>query len=947
MKTFFSLFLAVCGICAAQGTVAKAVKTTAPIKLDGQLTEEAWKTALKFDRFYINNSEEPGFPTEALVLYDDDALYIGGRAQLPAGGQLVARETRRDGRVYGDDCFEIMLDPNLTRDRYFHILVNALGTIMDRYCDQGGHVGDDKWDGDISAAAFRGEGFWSVEVRVPFYSLDINPEGSRTWGINICRDSRKPNQEASIAPNGAFNVAGSFIPIEGIDIDMAAYGWETSPTAVTCTRNGEKLAVTLATPITNLAKAEQTVKIDYTLLGEGTVTAAEQTWTFQPGEAVTVTAVDIPVERPGDYRCIVSVLHPIDRRILKRRTYPVVVAFSPFEIILTKPHYRDAIFASQKLAQVVYTVKSHLGDQAAKQAITTGIRRLDGTVLCSQTLAAPGEVQFPVAPLPEERMEIFVAAGPAGEPGNDMATHPLRKLPYQKGEVWLDEERFWRVDGERFFFLGGWNDVHVPGLNVVVGEAAAEPGGKFITGRLMWSNFPARKSYKLPNVLPEDEQIIRETVRGYRSNPDLFGYYLSDEPEITGISVAGLTHAARIIRDEDPYHPIIVSNDTINGSKDFANAAEINGLHPYPNPAKNVLKSNFSRVVAFMDQVVAFNRERRHPQTITFLQQGFNYGDHGALNSRIPTYDEIRTQYLMSIILGGRGILTYNRTTHHYPELYLGMPEFVREISFLAPILLSEDVIDPSHNVDNPNIRWMVKRYQGQLWVLAVSTTHGREQATLTIPELGDQTLQVLSEEREVNSVKGVFRDVFDNFQVHIYTTERKRPDLKSLAAIEQLIADANRARRKPGNLAFQAFEHDSLKITASSNAATSRRDDCGLWHVTDGVIIDYPLPPRRKHAVIWTDATDNVAPDWLELEFKQPQRFGRVVLYPYENTLRDYELQAWINGAWQTLAKNEAAEAKRLEHAFAPVVSNRLRLVVTATNGSNVKLDEIEVYAE
>ena len=36
-----------------------------------------------------------------------------------------------------------------------------------------------------------------------------------------------------------------------------------------------------------------------------------------------------------------------------------------------------------------------------------------------------------------------------------------------------------------------------------------------------------------------------------------------------------------------------------------------------------------------------------------------------------------------------------------------------------------------------------------------------------------------------------------------------------------------------------------------------------------------------------------------------------------------------------------------RLEHAFAPVVSNRLRLVVTATNGSNVKLDEIEVYAE
>lgn len=947
MKTFFSLYMVLCGVCVAQGTVAKAVKTTAPIELDGRLTEDVWKTALKFDRFYINNSEQPGFPTEALVVYDDDALYIGCRAPIPAGGQLVAKETRRDGRVYGDDCFEIMLDPNQTGDRYFHILVNALGTVMDRYCDQGGHVGDSKWDGDISAGAFQGEGFWSVEVRIPFYTLDINPEGSRVWGINICRDNRNPNQEASIAPNGVFNVAGSFIPVDGIDIDMTAYGWETSPTAVTCARLGEKLAVTLATPVTNLARTPQTVKIDYTLLGEGMTAAAEQTRTFQPGETLTITATDVQVERPGDYRCIASILNPVDRRILKRRTYPAVIAFSPFEIILAKPHYRDMIFASQKLDQVAYAVKSHLGDQAAGLTITTGIRRMDGTVLCAQTLAASGDVQFPAAPLPEERMVIFVAAGPAGDPGQDLATHPLRKLPYQKGEVWLDEERYWRVDGERFFFLGGWNDVHVPGLNVTVGEAAVEPGGKFITGKLMWSSFPARKSYQLPSVLPEHEQIIRETVRGYRDNPDFFGYYLSDEPEISGISVAGLRHAAQIIRDEDPYHPIVVSNDTIGGSKDFAEAAEINGLHPYPSPAKNVPKSNFARVVAFMDQVVAFNRDRRHPQTITFLQQGFNYGDHGALNSRIPTYDEFRTQYLMTIILGGRGILTYNRTTRHYPELYLGMPEFVREIRYLAPVLLADAVVDEGHAVDNPNVRWVVKRYQNQLWLLAVSTTHSREQATFSIPELGDRPLQVISEDREVNAAQGAFNDVFDNYQVHIYTTERQRPDLKSAAVIEQLIADANRARRKPGNLAFQAFEHDSLKITASSNAAASRRGDCGLWHVTDGVIVDYPLAPQKKHAVIWTDATDNDAPDWLELEFDRPQRLGRVVLYPYESTLRDYELQAWVDGAWLALARNEAASAERLEHAFTPVVSNRLRLLVTATNGPNVRLDEIEVYAE
>lgn len=933
------------GVALAAGAESAfpAVRADGPIKLDGKLDDPAWEKALAFNQFYVQGSGEPGFPTEAKLLYDDDALYIGFRCPTPPGGSVTARETKRDGKVYSDDCVEIMIDPNKTGDRYFHILVNPNGAIMDRYCDQGGHVGDAKWNGDIKAGAFQGDGFWSAEVRVPFSTLDIIPGGARDWGFNFCRDHRNPNQEASTA-GGAFNVAGRFLTVTGIDIPLDRYGWETSPPVATTRRDGDKLKVALDTRISNLAARPQSVLVDQVLIGPGGAAVAGEPKSFKPGETMTVTARNLVLDAPGAYRCIVSVCDPGTHRVLKRRTYPLDIRFAPLEITLEKPHYRDAIFASQKLPEVVYTVKSNLVPGAVK-SIDTGIRTLDGKVLADATLTGPTMVKIPAGPLPEAKMEIFAIAKNAAGQSLGEAVHPLRKLPYRKGEVWLDEERFWRVDGQRYFLLGEWNDVHVPGLMVTVGEAPAEPGGKFITGTLAWSSFPARKSYKLPSVNAEDEKIIRETVRKYAANPDLFGYYLSDEPEITGISASGLTHAATIIRDEDPYHPIIISNDTVVGSKDFADAAEINGLHPYPNPARNEAKSNFSKVVTFMDQAIDFNRNRRQPQTVAYLQQGFNYGDHGAADSRIPSYDEIRTQYLMTLIMGGRGILTYNRTTPHYPELYLGMPEMVKEVRCLAPVLLEDDVADPADKVDNANVRMLVKQHDGAWWIFAVSTTPGKEKARFTLPALGDRELQVVSEDRTVKAAGGQFDDVFDNYQVHIYTTDTALPKLKSVAAIEAEIAAANARRAKPGNLAFQMFEHDKLKISASSNKAMARRADSNLWHVTDGVIVDYEN--RAKPLVIWSDNTPNQAPDWIELDFGKPVTMGRVVVYPGDDSLKDYEVQTWQDGRFETAGTVRDAQGKMQEIKFKPLANQRLRIYITATRGAYAQIDEIEVYAQ
>ena len=930
-------------VLAAAPAALQAVRVSDKINIDGKLTEKAWSKAAVVNKFYVSGFKTAAYPTVAKLLYDNDAVYIGFDCPTPPGGTIKADAKKRTDRVYRDDCVEVMIDPNKTGDRYFHILVNSIGTINDRFCDQGGYVGDDKWDGAIKARAAKTANGYSVEIRVPYYTLDIIPGGSKDWGFNFCRDTRNPNQESSAA-NGFFNVAGNFIKVSNIDIPLAKFGWETSPPAVTVKRNGNKLKVDLSVSVSNLAAQAQEMAVDVVIIGDNGCATAVIPRKFKGEESINITYRDLELNGPGKYRCIISICDPVTRKIYKRRTYPLAVNFSPVEITLHDPHYRNAIFATQNLKNVVYSIKSNL---PAKQTagFVSGIKTLAGKVLVSTKLDNVGKVSFPVAKLPEGKMQIFVNALDKQGKVIGSTVHPLRKLAYQPGEVWMDKDRFWRVDGKRFFVLSEWNDVHVKGIPINVGEESLAAGGKFITGNLMWSNFPARRSYRLPSIPANDEALIRKTVREYRNNPDCFAYYLADEPEIGGVSASGLIDAARIIRDEDPYHPIVISNNSVVGGKDYADAAEINGLHPYPNPGKNQPKSNFSKVVTFMDQAIEFNRNRKNPQTITYLQQGFNYGDWGAADSRIPTYDEIRTQYLMTLIMGGRGILTYNRLTLHYPEIYIGMPYFVKEVKYLAPAFLENDVEDKANKVSNPAVRFIVKKLKNDYFIMAVSTNHNKEKADFTIPAVGNRKLYAVSEKRSIMAKNGKFSDIFDNYQVHIYTTDANAAKVIPLEQIEKEIAAANNARRKPGNLAFQMFEHDHVQISASSNKGMRRRADSSLWHVTDGVIADYKN--KNVDFVVWHDNTPGKFPDWIELKFTHAVDFSRVKVCAYENSLRDFEVQVWKDGKFVTVATVANSRAKWHECKFPQVSSDRVRIFVTAANGPTCKIDEIEVYAK
>ncbi|MBE6404108.1 MAG: hypothetical protein E7039_10385 [Lentisphaerae bacterium] len=905
-----------------------AVSGVAAPRIDGKLDNKEWQGAVKFDHFNLIGTNNNTKLATALLLHDRKGVYIGFKLLLKDGRTPVAKAVTRDGRVSVDESVEMMIVPTRNRDTYIHLAVNSRGTIYDAFADQGGFLNNPKWNGNFKVKTFVGKDFWSAEIFVPYSTMDLSQDVSDTWAFNFCHNAYK-KQYSSILPKGAYHVAGAFVPVKGFDYDFSDYGIRVSSPVLQIKRQGNEFICTPEIKLVNTADKSRKVKLDLTLTGNG-IAAVDMDAELAGKSGKTFRLPPVTLKKAGDYRAIVSIMDTAKRKTFVKRSFPATVKFNPIKIELIDPHYRNAIFASMQLEKIRYNVTA---SEDSVFPLTTGIMDEDGKVAVSKKIDKPGIVEFPVAALDYGRYKIF--AGNAG----DKITVPLLKLAPQENEVWRDKQGFWRANGKRFFMISEWANVHVPGVNL--SNSKSQKQSRLLDMNTM--NFG--KFFRKSSIDEKDEKAIRKVVKANKKNPRLFARYLSDEPEVSGANVNSLVRVAEIIRDEDPYHPLVISNDSIGGMRDYVEACEINGLHPYPIPKVHSQRDGFGRVAAFMDQAAEMNSMRNDKQSIFYLQQGFNYGDFASMNSRIPTFDEVRTQFLMTVIMGGRGIMFYNRTTEHYPELYIGMPEVGREFAALHDVLCEDD--QPGA-LTQGKLRTMIKKHNGKLWIFAVSTQIKPFEFEFNFPELGNQKLTVWREGRKITAENGRFSDKFNNFDVHIYTTDLAADNMRTVAEVEKAIAQANAKRRKVGNKAFQMFEHEHLKMSCSSNFwPHSRPADNTLWHVTDGIVIGDRATTYDNQRTYFKDKTPGKLPDWIAMEFKKPVKATRVKVCSVKKALKNYEVQSLKDGKFITIAKVENVEGDWSEVSFPETEFKVLRILVTAIRGKYTQIAEIEVYRD
>jgi hypothetical protein len=160
-------------------------------RIDGRLDDAVWRNAQPVDDFRQQRPIEnapPSERTEVLVLYDDDALYIGARMFRREPSKIARPMARRD--VSGNaERLALVFDTYMDRRTGYGFSVSAAGVKGDYYLSQDDeHRGrssqfDPVWE---TAAALDSTG-WSAEMRIPFSQLRFNAAEEQAWGLMIDR----------------------------------------------------------------------------------------------------------------------------------------------------------------------------------------------------------------------------------------------------------------------------------------------------------------------------------------------------------------------------------------------------------------------------------------------------------------------------------------------------------------------------------------------------------------------------------------------------------------------------------------------------------------------------------------------------------------------------------------------------------------------------------------
>jgi hypothetical protein len=183
--------------------IVHAVRTTAPIVLDGRLDEAAWSVAQPAANF-TQRQPRTGAPasqaTEVRFLYDDDHLYVGAICHDSEPSRIVMTDLREDFAVFDNDTLGIMIDSLHDRRSGFVFIVSPAGAKFD---SQGVHDGDQintDWDGVWDVRTTSMEQGWVAEIVIPLKTLRFPRLASQEFGLNITRRLRRNNEDAQWSP---------------------------------------------------------------------------------------------------------------------------------------------------------------------------------------------------------------------------------------------------------------------------------------------------------------------------------------------------------------------------------------------------------------------------------------------------------------------------------------------------------------------------------------------------------------------------------------------------------------------------------------------------------------------------------------------------------------------------------------------------------------------------
>ena len=176
--------------------IALRLSESEAIAVDGRLDEAAWQRAVPASDF-IQVDPANGQPaterTEVRIVFNGDALYLGVTCFDSEPDRWIGWQLRRDEQLFADDGFMWTIDTFLDGRTGYFFEMNPSGLMADALM---GLNGDSReWDGIWNARVRRSDIGWTLEIAIPFRTLNFDPDND-TWGINFQRVVRRKNEQS-------------------------------------------------------------------------------------------------------------------------------------------------------------------------------------------------------------------------------------------------------------------------------------------------------------------------------------------------------------------------------------------------------------------------------------------------------------------------------------------------------------------------------------------------------------------------------------------------------------------------------------------------------------------------------------------------------------------------------------------------------------------------------
>jgi hypothetical protein len=189
---------------------ATATRREGEIVLDGILDDPAWDSAGPIADFHTAEGETPPNGIAVRFLWDNEHLYVGARMDEPRPGGLSTKANGDVPLVWGDDDFELFIDPGLSQSRFWRLFQNSAGT---RFTSRPLYTEGNVYQGLYESGVHVGEDHWSLEYKIPWAEFRWEPLGlsgqapqaGDSWGMNVWS-----HRQQSFEPRRQWSVMGIF-----------------------------------------------------------------------------------------------------------------------------------------------------------------------------------------------------------------------------------------------------------------------------------------------------------------------------------------------------------------------------------------------------------------------------------------------------------------------------------------------------------------------------------------------------------------------------------------------------------------------------------------------------------------------------------------------------------------------------------------------------------------